>query len=170
VEADGQAATEGAGAAQGHGHEKGRGGGRAFELGSDRRGAGINGALYGVYAVVSLYLAVFLAQPNSVWFYAFYFMFFLAVFQGFTVVARHCLHLTPKSVVRLEVVGKKLRLGRKNGDAVELTRDVDYTRRKGILVLQGRTHDNQKINEVIREGTLGAEAFESLVTSLKRFR
>jgi hypothetical protein len=143
---------------------------RSYPLGPDSRGAAINGGLYTLYAVASLYLAVGVAEPNTPWFYVFYFMFFLAVFQGFTVVGRHCLHKTPKSVVRVDVVGKRLRLTRKNGTEVELTRDVDYTRRKSVLVIQGKTHDNQKVSEVIRAGTLDADAFEALVAALKRFR
>lgn len=147
-----------------------RKGARSFELGPDNRGATINGVLYAVYAVVSIYVAMAVAEPNTPWFYVFYFLFFLAAFQGFTVVARHCLHLTPKAPVRIEVVGKKVRLTRRKGDELELTRDVDYTRRKDILVLQGQTHDNQKVSEVIRKGALGEEAFEALITALKRVR
>jgi len=143
---------------------------RSFPLGPDSRGAAINGGLYALYAVASIYLAVGVAEPNTPWFYVFYFMFFLAVFQGFTVVGRHCLHKTPKSVVRVDVAGKRLRLTRRNGTEVELTRDVDYTRRKSVLVIQGKTHDNQKVSEVIRAGTMDADAFEALVAALKRFR
>jgi hypothetical protein len=143
---------------------------KTFPLGPDTRGAAINGALYAVYAVASIYLAMGVAEPNTPWFYVFYFMFFLALFQGFTVVGRHCLHKTPKSVVAVEVAGKKLRLTRRNGDQVELTRDVDYTRRKSVLVVQGKTHDNQKVSEVIRAGSVDADRFEALVSALKRFR
>lgn len=147
-----------------------RRGGKSFELGPDNRGATINGALYAIYALVSLYIAAFVAEGNTTWFYVFYFLFFLALFQGFTVVGRHCLHLTPRSPVGVEIEGRKLRLNRRKGDTVELTRDVDYTRRKDILVLQGRTHDNQKVSEVIRKGALGEERFEALIAALKRFR
>jgi len=147
-----------------------RRGTKSFDLGPDNRGATINGVLYAVYAAVSVYVAAVVAEPNSTWFYVFYFLFFLAAFQGFTVVARHCLHLTPKAPVRIEIEGKKVRLTTRKGDQLDLTRDLDYTRRKDILVLQGRTHDNQKVSEVIRKGALGEEAFEALITALKRVR
>lgn len=143
---------------------------RAFDLAPDKRGAAINGALYTLYAAVSIYIATLVAQPNTLWFYVFYFLFFLALFQGYTVVVRQCLLRTPKSPVRVEVVGKKARVTRRNGETVELTRDADYTRRKGMLVLQGKTHDNQKVNEVIRKGSLGDDGFEALVEALKRIR
>jgi len=143
---------------------------RRFDLAPDKRGAAINGVLYVLYAAVSVYIAMLVAQPNTVWFYVFYFLFFLAVFQGYTVVVRQCLLMTPKSPVRVEVVGRKARVTRRNGETVEITQDGDYTRRKGVLVLQGKTHDNQKVNEVIRKGSLGDEGFEALVEALKRIR
>lgn len=147
-----------------------RGRERAFDLAPDRRGALINGALYALYAVVSIYIAMLVAPPKSVWFYVFYFMFFLALFQGYTVVVRQCLLMSPKSPARVEVAGKKVRLTRHNGAELELVRDLDYTRRKSVLVLQGKTHDNQKVNEVIRKGSLGEEGFEALLEALKRIR
>jgi len=143
---------------------------RSFALAPDKRGAAINGALYVLYAAVSIYIATLVAPPKSVWFYVFYFMFFLAVFQGYTVVVRQCLLMSGKSPARVEVVGKKVRLTRRNGAELELVRDLDYTRRKGVVVLQGKTHDNQKVNEVIRKGSLGEEGFEALLDALKRIR
>jgi hypothetical protein len=143
---------------------------RSFDLGPDKRGAAINGVLYTLYAAVSIYIAMLVAQPNTLWFYVFYFLFFLAVFQGYTVVLRQCLLMSPKSPVRVEVVGRKARVTRRNGETAEITRDADYTRRKGVLVLQGKTHDNQKVNEVIRKGSLGDDGFEALVEALKRIR
>lgn len=143
---------------------------RGFDLVPDKRGAAINGVLYALYAAVSVYIAMLVAEPNTVWFYVFYFLFFLAIFQGYTVVVRQCLLMTPGSPVRIEVVGRKARVTRRNGDVAEITRDGDYTRRKGVLVLQGKTHDNQKVNEVIRKGALGDDGFEALVEALKRIR
>jgi hypothetical protein len=143
---------------------------RAFALGPDKRGAAINGALYTLYAVVSVYIAVLVAPPKSVWFYVFYFLFFLAIFQGYTVVVRQCLLMSRKSPARVEVMGKKVRVTRRNGDELDLVRDLDYTRRKSVLVLQGKTHDNQSVNEVIRKGSLGDEGFEALLEALKRIR
>lgn len=143
---------------------------RDFTLAPDKRGAAINGVLYVLYAAVSIYIATVVAQPNTVWFYVFYFLFFLAVFQGYTVVVRQCLLMSPKSPARVEVVGRKARVTHRNGETLELTQDADYTRRKGVLVLQGKTHDNQKINEVIRKGSLGDDGFEALVDALKRIR
>jgi hypothetical protein len=168
VETEEQTLTAPARTGQPAGGERGQG--RSFVLVPDRRGAAINSGLYVLLAAVSLYVAVRLAEPNSVRFYVLYFVFFLALFQGFTVVARHCLHRTPKSVVRIDIVGKKVRVTRRSGAVDEITRDLDYTRRKGVLVLQGKTHDNQKVSEVIRAGALEGDAFENLVTALKRFR
>jgi len=145
-------------------------GDRRFTLGPDRRGAWVNGGLYALYAIVSLYIAVGVAEPNTPWFYVFYFLFFLAVFQGYTVVVRQCLHLTPRSPVQVAVAARRIRLTRKNGEELEITRDADYTRRKSVLVIQGKTHDNQKVSEVIRKGALGDEAFEALVAALKKVR
>ena len=145
-------------------------GDRGFDLGPDRRGAWVNGGLYTLYAAVSLYIAMGVAEPNTPWFYVFYFLFFLALFQGYTVVVRQCLHLTPKSPVRVAVVARKIRLTRRSGEELEITRDADYTRRKGVLVIQGKTHDNQKVSEVIRKGALGDETFEALVAALKKVR
>jgi hypothetical protein len=143
---------------------------RSFDLAPDKRGAAINGALYMLYAAVSIYIAVGVAQPNTIWFYVFYFMFFLAVFQGYTIVIRQCLLMSPKSPARVEVVGRRIRITRRNGDTAEVTQDADYTRRKSVLVLQGKTHDNQKVNEVVRKGSLGDASFEALVDALKRVR
>jgi hypothetical protein len=143
---------------------------RSFVLAPDKRGATINGALYVLYAAVSIYIATLVAPPKSVWFYVFYFMFFLAVFQGYTVVVRQCLLMSAKSLARVEVAGRKVRITRRSGEEVELTQDLDYTRRKGLLVLQGKTHDNQKVNEVIRKGSLGDDGFEALLEALKRIR
>jgi len=168
VQAPPAPAGQPSGADQPSGGERGKG--RVFDLVPDKRGAAINGGLYALLAAVSLYVAVLVAEPNSVRFYVLYFVFFLALFQGFTVVVRHCLHRTPKSVVRIEIAGKKVRVTRRNGDVAELTRDVDYTRRKQVLVLQGQTHDNQKVSEVIRAGALEGDAFENLLAALKRFR
>jgi hypothetical protein len=39
-----------------------------------------------------------------------------------------------------------------------------------VLVVQGKTHDNQKVSEVIRAGSVDADRFEALVSALKRFR
>lgn len=143
--------------------------GRVFDLVADGRGAMVNGALFTLYAAVSLVFSV-RAEPNSVWFYVFYFLTFLAVFQGGTIVLRQCLHLFPKSTVRVEVLGKALRITRRNGGEIELIRDIDYTRRKNTLVLQGKTHDNQAYSEVIRQGTLPDGDLDTLVNALKRFR
>ncbi len=143
--------------------------GKSFVLVADNKGAMINGAIYSVYAVVGMTIA-FRSEPNSVWFYVFYFLAFLAVFQGGTIVLRHCLHLFPKSTVRLDIAGKMLRITRKNGTEMELTRDIDYTRRKSTLILQGKTHDNQSYNEVIREGAMADGNLDTLVSALKRFR
>lgn len=158
--------TAATGAAKPAGRPKG---GKVFELIPDTRGAQVNGAVFLAYAAVSLTLAI-RAHPNSVWFYAFYFLFFLALFQGATTVARHCLHRTPKALVRVEILGKKLRLVRRNGTETELTRNIDYTRRKRVLVLQGSTHDNQKASEVVRAGAMKEGEFDALVNSLKKFR
>ena len=144
--------------------------GRSFELVADRKGAMINGAIYTFYAVVSLALAV-RAEAESIWFYVFYFLTFLALFQGGTIVLRHCLHLLPKSTVRLDVVGKTLKVTNRKGEETEISREIDYTRRKNTVVLQGKTHDNQSYNEVIREGALEEGTnLDALVSALKRFR
>ena len=142
--------------------------GRYFELGVDSKGAMVQGGLYSLYTIVCLMVAV-KAEPNSIVFYAAYFLTFLWVFQGGTIVLRQCLHVTPKSAVALEIIGKTLHVTRKNGSTVELTRDIDYTRKKNALILQGNTHDNQKFGEVIREGTL-ADGLDPLVSALKKFR
>ncbi len=143
--------------------------GKSFELVADTKGAMVNGAIFAVYAIVCMTISI-RSEPNSMWFYIFYFLTFMAVFQGGTIVLRHCLHLFPKSTVRLDIVGKMLRITRKNGTELELTRDIDYTRRKNTLVLQGKTHDNQSYNEVIREGAMADGNLDTLVSALKRFR
>jgi len=143
--------------------------GRSFELVADRKGAMINGGLYSLYAVASLVFAV-RADANSMWFYVFYFLTFLAVFQGGTIVLRQCLHLLPKSTVRLDVVGKSFKVTNRKGEETEISRDIDYTRRKSTVILQGKTHDNQSYSEVIREGALDGTNLDALVSALKRFR
>ncbi|MFQ5507898.1 MAG: hypothetical protein ACE5FN_01030 [Leptospirillia bacterium] len=142
---------------------------KLFTLVPDTRGAAVNGAIYACYATVSLGIALF-AEANSLWFYAFYFLFFLSAFQGVTIVFRHCLHMMPKSPVSVEIVSKHLRISLKNGKVLELTRDIDYTRKKNLLVLQGKTHDNQGVSEVIRKAAMAEGDFDALLTALKRFR
>jgi len=144
--------------------------GRSFALVADRKGALVNGSLYTLYAVASLVFAV-RAEAASMWFYVFYFLTFLALFQGGTIVLRQCLHLLPKSTVRLDVVGKTLTVTNRKGVETEITREIDYTRRKNTVILQGKTHDNQNYSEVIREGALEEGTnLDALVSALKRFR
>jgi len=142
---------------------------KSFALVADTKGAMINGGLYAFYAVVCLVFSV-RADAASMWFYVFYFLTFLALFQGGAIVLRHCLHLTPKATVRIDVVGKSLRITQRNGSEIELSRDIDYTRRKNTLILQGKTHDNQSYSDVIREGAMGDSNLDSLAGALKRFR
>ncbi len=146
-----------------------RRGGKSFTLVADTKGAMVNGALFTLYAVVFLVFSV-RAEPNTTWFYGFYFLTFMAVFQGGTIVFRQCLHMFPKSTVRIDIAGKILKVTRKNGSTVEVSREVDYTRRKNTLILQGKTHDNQNYNEVIREGAMADGDLDALVKALKRFR
>jgi len=143
--------------------------GKSFTLINDTKGATVNSAMFVIYAVICLTISL-RAEPNTLWFYVFYFLTFLAVFQGGTIVLRHCLHILPKSVVMIDIVGKVIRVTRKNGSVIDITREVDYTRRKNMLVIQGQTHDNQKLNEVIRESALPDGELDKLVSALKRFR
>ncbi len=143
---------------------------RQWDLQVDHKGAQINTALYLIYTVVCLLLAI-KAEAASLWFYVFYFLTFLAIFQGGTIVLRHCFHKTPKATVALELIGKKaVHMHLKNGSTIELSRDIDYTRKKGSLILSGKTHDNQSYSEVIRQGALPEGELDRLVQALKRFR
>lgn len=147
----------------------GRKGVKSFALIPDKTGALINSGLFLLYIVVCLVLAS-RTEGNSVWFYLLYFLACFVTFQAVTVVGRHCLHLTPKSVTGIELAGKKLLLFRKNGNRDELTRNVDYARKSKILIIEGVTHDGQKASEVIRKGAMMDDEFDKLIIALKRFR
>ncbi|MDH4229111.1 MAG: hypothetical protein OEW11_05095 [Nitrospirota bacterium] len=143
--------------------------GNSFELVPDTRGAALHGGLYTLYIAAALVMAL-RSETGSVWFYVFYFLACFLTFQVVTIVLSQCMHGTPRALVRLEVVGRVLRLTRKNGSTMDLTRDVDYSRRGKVLVVQGRTHDNQRASEVVRQGALPDGGFDELVQALKKFR
>ena len=146
--------------------------GGAFELIPDSKSALLHGGLYTVYVAVALVLAARTdLETQKVWFYLFYFLACFLTFQGFTIVGRHCMHMTPKSVVGIELSGRnKITLRRKNGTRTELTQEIDYRSSAKSLLIQGQTHDRQSVSEVIRMGALPEGQFNELLNALKKFR
>lgn len=150
---------------------KKKGKGAAFDLIPDSKGALLHGGLYIVYVAVALVLAAKSdPQTQKGWFYLFYFLACFLTFQGVTIVGRNCMHLTPKSVVGVDISGRKITLRRKNGGFSELTLDIDYRASGKSVMIQGQTHDRQKVSEVIRKGALPEGQFDELLKALKKFR
>ena len=150
---------------------KKKGKGTSFDLIPDSKAALLHGGLYIIYVAVALVLAA-KSDPETQkgWFYLFYFLACFLTFQGFTIVGRQCMHMTPKAVVGVDISGRKITLRRKNGGFSELTLDIDYRASGKSVTIQGQTHDRQKVNEVIRKGALPEGQFEELLKALKKFR
>lgn len=145
--------------------------GGTFDLVPDSKGAMLHGGLYVIYVAVALVLAARSdPQTQQLWFYLFYFLACFLTFQGVTIVGRQCMHMTPKAVVGIDVSGKKITVRRKNGTQSELTLDIDYRSSAKSVMIQGQTHDRQKVNEVIRKGALPEGQFDDLLKALKKFR